>query len=113
MSFNYPTKPWIDGQKMVNNGTMYEYDSIENCWKFSSINLGKTAYVIASSPAGGVFETSWTDLGVAVSTSFEIVDADGNVITNDSRIAIVYGDDTLRIDFLNIETFPITLYFNL
>lgn len=35
MSFNYPPKPWINGQTIIEKGVTYVYDAATNTWNFS------------------------------------------------------------------------------
>ena len=38
---NYPQKPWRNGQKFVDNGTVYEYDATTNSWNFSKLTYNR------------------------------------------------------------------------
>src|SRR5574344_108796 len=38
---NYPAKPWTNGKKFIQNGTVYTYDSVSKSWNFDKLTYNR------------------------------------------------------------------------
>jgi hypothetical protein len=38
---NYPPRPWVNGQRFIDNGVTYTYDLASNSWRFSNLTYNR------------------------------------------------------------------------